>query len=129
MQSLLLDRSVPDRQAVALKAFARVADAWSLTTREAAALADMSESTWKRAKKPGYSGELTRDQMLRLGGLVGLYKALELYFSEPIARDWVKLPNRGPEFDGARPIEAMIAGGLPKILRVRSYVDALRGGV
>jgi uncharacterized protein (DUF2384 family) len=129
MQSLLLDRSVPDRQAVALKAFARVADAWSLTTREAAALADMSESTWKRAKKPGYTGELTRDQMLRLGGLVGLYKALELYFSEPIARDWVKLPNRGPEFDGARPIEAMIAGGLPKILRVRSYVDALRGGV
>jgi uncharacterized protein (DUF2384 family) len=129
MQSLLLDRSMPDRQAVALKAFARVAEAWSLTTREAAALADMSESTWKRAKKPGYAGELTRDQMLRLGALVGLYKALELYFSEPIARDWVKLPNRGPEFDGARPIEAMIAGGLPKILRVRSYVDALRGGV
>jgi uncharacterized protein (DUF2384 family) len=129
MHSLLLDRSVPDRQAVALKAFARVVDAWSLTTREAAALADMSESTWKRAKKPGYAGELTRDQMLRLGALVGLYKALELYFSEPIARDWVKLPNRGPEFDGARPIEAMIAGGLPKILRVRTYVDALRGGV
>jgi uncharacterized protein (DUF2384 family) len=129
MQSLLLDRSIPDRQAVALKAFARVADAWSLTTREAAALADMSESTWKRAKKPGYTAELTRDQMLRLGALVGLYKALELYFSEPIARDWVKLPNRGPEFDGARPIEAMIAGGLPKILRVRTYVDALRGGV
>jgi uncharacterized protein (DUF2384 family) len=129
MQSLLLDRSMPDRQAVALKAFARVVDAWSLTTREAAALADMSESTWKRAKKPGYAGELTRDQMLRLGALVGLYKALELYFSESIARDWVKLPNRGPEFDGARPIEAMIAGGLPKILRVRSYVDALRGGV
>lgn len=129
MQSLLLERSVADRQAVALKAFARVADAWSLTTREAAALADMSESTWKRAKKPGYAGELTRDQMLRLGALVGLYKALELYFSEPVARDWVKLPNRGPEFDGARPIEAMIAGGLPKILRVRSYVDALRGGV
>jgi uncharacterized protein (DUF2384 family) len=129
MQSLLLDRSVPDRQAVALKAFGRVADAWSLTTREAAGLADMSESTWKRAKKPGYAGELTRDQMLRLGALVGLYKALELYFSAPVARDWVKLPNRGPEFDGARPIEAMIAGGLPKILRVRTYVDALRGGV
>jgi uncharacterized protein (DUF2384 family) len=129
MQSLLLDRSMPDRQAVALKAFARVADAWSLTTREAAALADMSESTWKRAKKPDYAGELTRDQMLRLGALVGLYKALELYFSEPVARDWVKLANRGPEFDGIRPIEAMIAGGLPRILRVRSYVDALRGGV
>jgi hypothetical protein len=41
----------------------------------------------------------------------------------------VRLPNRGPEFDGARPVDAMIEGGLPKILRVRGYVDALRGGV
>lgn len=34
--------------------------------------------------------------------LIGLYKSLELHFNEPISRDWVKLPNRGPEFDGAR---------------------------
>jgi hypothetical protein len=114
---------------VGLKAFARIADAWSLTLREAAALADMSESTWKRARKPGFAGDLTHDQMLRLSALIGLYKSLELYFNEPIAGEWVKLPNRGPEFDGARPVDAMIAGGLPKILRVRSYVDALRGGV
>ena len=67
--------------------------------------------------------------MLRLSALIGLYKSLELYFNAPISRDWVKLPNQGPEFDGARPVDAMIAGGLPKILRVRSYVDALRGGV
>jgi len=72
---------------------------------------------------------LTRDQMLRLGALVGLYKSLELYFSKPIARDRVRLANHGPEFDGTRPVDAMIAGGLPKILRVRAYVDALRGGV
>ncbi|WP_428837388.1 antitoxin Xre-like helix-turn-helix domain-containing protein [Thioclava dalianensis] len=38
--------------AVALKAYARVADAWGLSLKEAAGLADMSESTWKRAKKP-----------------------------------------------------------------------------
>lgn len=129
MEHALLDRSSADRQAVALKAFGRIADAWSLTGAEAAALADMSESTWKRARKPGYAGDLSRDQMLRLGALVGLYKSLELYFDPPIARRWVKLDNRGPEFDGRRPLDAMIEGGLPKILRVRSYVDALRGGV
>ena len=123
------DQNVPDRQAVALKAFARIAEVWSLTLQDAADLADMSLSTWKRARKPGYAGELTRDQMLRLSALVGLYKSLELYFSAPLARDWVRLPNRGPEFDGARPVDAMIAGGLPKILRVRAYVDALRGGM
>lgn len=129
MVSLVMERVAPERQTVALKAFARIADAWSLTLQEAAALADMSQSTWKRAKKPGYGGDLTQDQMLRLSALIGLYKSLELYFDEPISREWVKLNNRGPEFDGMRPVDAMIAGGLPKILRVRQYADALRGGV
>ena len=76
MESLVMERAAPDRQAVALKAFSRIADAWSLTLREAAALADMSDSTWKRAKKPDYAGDLTRDQMLRLGALVGLSIAI-----------------------------------------------------
>ena len=127
-EALAEERSQAELRSVALKAFGRIAEAWSLTVREAAALADMSESTWKRARRPGYAGELTHDQMLRLSALVGLYKGLELYFSPPIAQKWVKLPNRGPEFDGRRPVEAMIEGGLPKILRVRTYVDALRGG-
>ena len=114
--------------AVALKAYARVADAWSLSLREAAALADMSESTWKRAKKPGFAGELTKDQMLRLSAVIGIYKSLELYFSEGIARSWFTRANAGPLFGGARPIDSAIEGGLPQILAVRTYLDALRGG-
>lgn len=129
MQDFASDHASPNRQDVALKAFARVAESWSLRLREAAALADMSETTWKRAKSASFTGELTRDQMLRLSALIGLYKSLELYFNEPISREWVKLPNNGPEFNGMRPVEAMILGGLPKILSVRNYVDALRGGV
>ena len=128
MENLPFGRATPDKQAIALKAYARIADAWSLTLREAGALADMSESTWKRAKKPGYEGSLSQDQMLRLSALVGLYKSLELFFGKPISREWVKLPNRGPEFDGLRPVDAMNAGGLLKIIRVRNYVDALRSG-
>lgn len=118
-----------DRQGVALKAFARVAAHWALTTNEAAALADMSESTWKRARGPSFSGRLNVDQMLRLSALIGLYKSLEIYFGGDIAKDWVKVPNQGPEFNGARPLDSMVAGGLPKILAVRHYVDALRGGL
>lgn len=129
MENLIADRPIVDRQAVALKAFARIAGNWSLSLREAAALADMSESTWKRARRPSYAGDLTKDQMLRLSALIGLYKSLELYFDEPLSREWVRLPNRGPEFEGQRPIDAMVAGGLPKIMRVRAYMDALRGGV
>lgn len=113
---------------VALKAFARIADAWGVTQSEAAALADMSESTWKRARKPAFKGELTRDQLLRLSALTGIYKALALYFSEPLAQRWIVLPNAGPLFGGARPLDSMIEGGLPQFLTVRTYLDALRGG-
>ena len=114
--------------AVALKAYARLAEAWSLGLREAAALADMSDSTWKRARRPGFAGDLTRDQLLRLSALVGIYKSLELYFSEPLARTWFTRPNDGPLFAGARPIDTAIEGGLPQILAIRTYLDALRGG-
>ncbi len=118
-----------ERQAVALKAFGRIAQHWNLKLAEAAALADMPVSTWKNAREPGWKGVLGRDQMLRFSALVGIYKALELYFADPLARDWVTLPNAGPEFGGQRPVDAMAAGGLPKILRVRTYLDALRGGM
>lgn len=114
--------------AVALKAFARIVDAWSLSLKEAAGLADMSESTWKRAKKADFAGELTKDQVLRLSALIGIYKSLDLYFSEPLARTWFTRPNLGPLFGGARPVDSAIDGGLPQIIAVRTYLDALRGG-
>jgi len=116
-------------QAVALKAFANIMAAWRVPQAEAAALADMSESTWKRAKRPGYAGDLTHDQLLRLSAVIGICKALRLYFSEGLADRWVMRPNGGPLFDGARPIDTMIDGGLPQILQVRGYLDALRGGM
>lgn len=114
--------------AIALKAYARVSDAWALGQKDAAGLCDMSQSTWKRAKKPGFGGELTKDQLLRLSAIIGIYKSLELYFSKPLAATWFTLPNSGPLFAGARPIDSAIDGGLPQILAIRTYLDALRGG-
>ena len=114
--------------AIALKAYARVAVAWGLSLKEAASLADMSESTWKRAKKPDFAGELTKDQLLRLSAVIGIYKSLQLYFSEALARTWFTRPNSGPLFGGSRPVDTVIEGGLPQILAVRTYLDALRCG-
>ena len=122
-------RPTADHAAVALKAYSRIAQAWGLRLEDAADLADMSTSTWKRARNPGFKGDLTRDQMLRLSALVGIYKSLRLYFNDKIADDWMSLPNTGPLFDGARPIDTMVEDGLPQFLRVRNYVDALRGGM
>lgn len=120
--------SPTDMQSVGLKAYSRLTAEWRLTLREAAQLLDVSESTWKRIKAGQFSGDLTRDQMLRLSALVGLYKALALYFDSPLSEQWVKLENTGPLFDGQRPLARMIEGGLPTIIAVRTYVDALRGG-
>ena len=104
------------------------ADAWGLSLKESAGLSDMSESTWKRAKKPDFAGELTKDQLLRLRAVIGIHKSLELYFSEPLARSWFTRPNTGPLFGGSRSVDTVIDGGLPQILAVRTYLDALGGG-
>jgi uncharacterized protein (DUF2384 family) len=128
MQAAAKSREPAQINAVVLKAYARIVDAWALSLKDAACLADMSESTWKRAKKPDFAGELTKDQLLRLSAVIGIYKSLELYFSEPLARSWFTRPNAGPLFGGHRPVETAIEGGLPQILAIRTYLDALRGG-
>ena len=72
----------------------------------------MSKAVRKRTKKPGFAGNFTRDQMLRLSASIGLYKSQVLYFDEPIVWMCVQLLNRGSEFEGARPMDTIITGGL-----------------
>ncbi|MCY4035805.1 MAG: hypothetical protein OXF29_09130, partial [Hyphomicrobiales bacterium] len=82
-----------------------------------------------RMKDGTWSGSLNQDQSMRLSAIIGLYKALHLYFSDNIADSWVTLPNKGPLFSGRKPVDVMIEGGLPIMMDTRNYVDALRGGV
>lgn len=121
--------ATPDPAQVGLKAFRRLVGAWSLTNEEAARLLDVTDRTWGRMKREGWSGRVSQDQLLRLSALIGLYKGLHLYFSAPLADRWVKLANAGPLFRGATPLAFMVEGGLPAILRTRTYLDALRGGM
>ena len=113
---------------VAAKAYARLATAWHLNNGVAAELISVSPRTWARMKTGNWSGKLNRDQMMRVSALTGLYKALHLYFSDDLADQWPNLRNTGPMFAGRDPISAMIDGGLPTMLDVRNYVDAIRGG-
>lgn len=118
-----------DLDAVAIKAFRRLAEAWALTNEEAAALADVAPRTWTRIKQDDWTGRLGQDQRLRVSALVGLYKGLHLYFSDGLADRWVKRQNEGPLFRGASPLAFMREGGLPAIMQTRNYLDAVRGGV
>jgi uncharacterized protein (DUF2384 family) len=115
--------------AIAIKAFARIAAAWRLTNEEASELAGVSARTWARMKAGEWSGSLSQDQELRLSALVGLYKALHVFFSDTLANQWVGFANSGPPFLGRKPTDFMRDGGVPAILATRDYVDALRGGL
>jgi len=113
---------------VALKAFIALAQHWKLTNQEAAMLLGVSGSTWDRIKK-GSRPTLNQDQLTRISAVVGVYKGLHLLFADGMADRWPRLQNKGPLFEGSTPIAAMVEGGIPLMLDVRRYVDAVRGGI
>ena len=113
---------------VALKAFLALSKAWGLSNAEASALLGVSASSLDRIKR-GARPALSQDQLTRVSALVGIYKGLHLLFADNTADEWVRRANRGALFDGRTPIEAMIEGGIPRMLDVRRYVDAVRGGL
>ncbi len=113
---------------VAIKAFLALSKAWGLSNAEAAALIGVSASTLDRIKR-GYRPSLSQDQLTRVSALVGIFKGLHLLFSDSASDEWVRRPNTGPLFDRKTPIEAMIEGGIPRMLEVRRTIDAVRGGL
>jgi plasmid maintenance system antidote protein VapI len=113
---------------VAIKAFLGLMKAWGLTNAEAAALIGVSPSSLDRIKR-GARPTLSQDQLTRISALVGVFKGLHLLFRNSTADEWVRRPNTGPLFDRRTPVEAMIEGGIPRMLEVRRYVDAVRGGL
>ncbi len=115
--------------AVAIKAFRALAGQWRLGNADAAALLGVSASTWDRIKRGAWSHPLSQDQLTRVSALVGVFKGLHLLFADDMADRWPRLPNRGPLFERRSPIEAMTEGGIPMMLDVRRYVDAVRGGL
>jgi uncharacterized protein (DUF2384 family) len=113
---------------VALKAFLALVKTWDLSNAEAAALLGVSASTFDRMKR-GSRPTLSQDQLTRVSALVGVYKGLHLLFADETADEWARRPNSGPLFERETPIQAMIEGGIPRMLEVRRYVDAVRGGL
>jgi hypothetical protein len=114
----------------AVEGMVRLAEIWRLTGSEVCALlGEVSERTWFRMKKGAWSGTLSQDTLTRISALLGIFKGLRLLFSEPLSDEWVRLPNKGALYSGRRPLDAMIEGGIPKMLEVRRHIDALRGGL
>jgi uncharacterized protein (DUF2384 family) len=114
--------------AVAAKALPRIFHAWQLDNDEAADLLRVGSRTYQRMKAHNWVGSLDEDQRVRASAVVGIYRALHVYFSDNLADRWVNLPNKGSPFDGRTPIAFMREGGIPALIYVRQFLDALRGG-
>jgi hypothetical protein len=113
----------------ALEAIRNLAGVWKMTGEEMAALVGVSPSTWDRINADKWKQTLTQDQFTRVSALVGVFKGLNLLFADDMADRWPRLPNSGALFANRTPVEAMIAGGIPLMIEIRRYVDALRGGL
>ncbi len=71
---------------------------------------------------------LDQDSLVRISLLLGIFKALNILYSEQLADAWITLPNRNPMFRGATPLAYMIQRGQPGMVQVRQLLDARRGG-
>ena len=118
-----------DQVKTVVEAVVRVAEAWKLTNAEAAALFDVPTATWSRMKAGAFKGNLDRDKQTRASLIIGLFKGLRLLFNGPLTYGWPKTVNGGPDFKGQRPVDMMIDGGIPAMMRARQHIDALRGGM
>ncbi len=118
-----------DQVSVVVRAVVRAAQQWNLTGQEAAALFDVPQATWDRMKQDAFRGRLDRDKVTRASLIVGIFKGLRLLFNGPLTTAWPTLPNRGAPYHGQRPVDVMIAGGIPAMAAVRQHIDALRGGL
>ncbi|MDE4142874.1 MbcA/ParS/Xre antitoxin family protein [Phaeobacter gallaeciensis] len=108
------------------RAFVKLAELWGLSDEQASVLmGDISVRTFRRWK----AGELGRagiDTAARLSNLIGIHKALRLLFKDPArGYGWVKRPNEA--FGGTTALDVMLNGQITDIMRVRRYLDAMRG--
>ena len=113
----------------AMKAFLNIADKWGLNETQARGLlGGIASSTFHAWKTAPSANGLGQDTLMRISLLLGIYKALNIYFGKPWANRWVVLANRGPLFAGQAPVDYMLRQGQPGMVQVRRLLDAWRGG-
>ena len=109
----------------ALAGFFRIMEVWEADNAQAMAiLGNPSKRTFHRWKAGDVAG-LPHDVIRRIGYVSGVWKALQIVYSNPgQADEWVRKPNRF--FGGQTPLERMSAGDVTDLAAVRQYLDAAR---
>lgn len=117
-----------DRGALA-RMVMKLLEHWQLGTEDQAALLGLAAGN--RAALGRYRrGEAIgggRDQLERVGHLLGIHKSLRLLFPQnpDLAYRWMSTRNRA--FDNRTPVEVIKDQGFAGLLIVRGYLDRARG--
>ena len=112
----------------AIKGLLRIAAHWKLKDEDTRALLGGVSNGSFYALKNRTPKTMNEDQLTRISLLIGIFKALNILFSQALADAWIALPNTNPMFGRESPLGYMKKGGIPAFLRVRQLLDARRGG-
>lgn len=124
----LSDRATRERlSAAGMKAFLRIAERWGVKDQTARQLlGGVSSGTFYALKKSPRA--LDQDTLTRISLLIGIFKALNILYSQRLADAWMTLPNSNPMFRGSTPLDYVLRLGQPGMVQVRHLLDARRGG-
>jgi len=112
----------------AIIAFFAVAERWELRNEDAMALlGGVSHGRYYELKK-NRKGLLSQDELTRISLLIGIFKALNILFSQRLADQWASRPNSNAMFNNIPPLQLLVRGGVPAMLGVRRLLDSRRGG-
>jgi uncharacterized protein (DUF2384 family) len=109
----------------ALRGFFLIMEAWRLGAEDARILLGSPPERTYYAWRQGNAVRVPQDTMKRIGYVAGIYKALQIVYSDPqMADGWLHRPNKA--FGDRTPLERMRGGDVVDLAAVRNYVDAAR---
>ena len=114
-----------DRQGLAMAGFFRIMELWGASNGQMRRILGAPPERTFYEWKSGRAKRLSEDTLRRIGYVAGIYKALQILYSDPAQADqWVQKPNR--HFGDQTPLERMAAGDVTDLAAVRAYLDAAR---
>jgi hypothetical protein len=109
----------------ALRGFFGIMANWGVRPEDARVLLGLPPERTFYAWRAGTAVRVPADTLRRIGYVAGIYKALQILYSDPTLADgWINRPNRA--FGGQTPLERMRAGDVTDLAAVRAYLDAAR---
>lgn len=102
-------------------------DRWKVSDVDAAVILGGISARTLRRWRDGDLGRVSRDMADRMSHLLAIHKSLRVLFEETRrGYDWMSARNQA--FAGKSALDILRRGGMEDIVRVRTYLDAVRDG-